>query len=412
VPENWQQNTVSRKVPFTALNGGSNAPTKIKLKGNDMSKENKEFLQWIHDRMRFVHGENENYDYMNKLRAVIAAMPDVSPAIANKATEEGELPELPKIRCLIVGVYGYLTNDMRAYARQAIAADRTSRQVANKAEVERDAARYRWLRNPDTDVALVLDKQTSFVPPDERVAGVGGYHTYEYRAGEELDAAIDAARGIATPPATTGASTAREAWEYSFTHSSGIGHGNSHIGPCLTYDKAQAFGVGCFGQKSVFVSVGSSTVLTDERIGELYEEATSYALADDDYAGVRAFVRLIEREVAAQAGQVEVPEALEKAARLVENVVISRIDGPYTSGECAYELDRVAREIRALPIIALATTDDARDAARYRFLRKGFGEFGPDVDMHNAFVDGDEKMDAAIDAAIIAAAPSPAKESK
>jgi hypothetical protein len=42
------------------------------------------------------------------------------------------------------------------------------------------------------------------------------------------------------------------------------------------------------------------------------------------------------------------------------------------------------------------------DAQRYRFLRKGFGDFGPDVDLHNAFVDGDEKMDAAIDKAMLA----------
>lgn len=56
-----------------------------------------------------------------------------------------------------------------------------------------DAERYRWLRDPKTDVALVLDKRTGYVPPDENIAGVGGYHTYEYRAGEELDAAIDAA---------------------------------------------------------------------------------------------------------------------------------------------------------------------------------------------------------------------------
>lgn len=47
-------------------------------------------------------------------------------------------------------------------------------------ELKRDAARYRWLRNPDQDVALVLDKMT-------------GSGVYEYRAGEELDAAIDSA---------------------------------------------------------------------------------------------------------------------------------------------------------------------------------------------------------------------------
>jgi hypothetical protein len=33
------------------------------------------FLQWVHDRMRFVHGENENVDYMHKLRAIIASVP-------------------------------------------------------------------------------------------------------------------------------------------------------------------------------------------------------------------------------------------------------------------------------------------------------------------------------------------------
>ncbi len=58
---------------------------------------------------------------------------------------------------------------------------------------QKDAARYQWLRNPTIDVSLVLDKRTEWVEPDENVAGVGGYWMYEYRAGEELDAAIDAA---------------------------------------------------------------------------------------------------------------------------------------------------------------------------------------------------------------------------
>ncbi|GAB1836866.1 hypothetical protein MyNCGM121_36450 [Achromobacter xylosoxidans] len=56
-----------------------------------------------------------------------------------------------------------------------------------------DGLRYRWLRDPQTDVALVLDKRTGYVPENESVPGVGGYYMYEYRAGEELDAAIDAA---------------------------------------------------------------------------------------------------------------------------------------------------------------------------------------------------------------------------
>lgn len=71
--------------------------------------------------------------------------------------------------------------------------------LAKKQMIERDAdkedaERYRWLRDPKNDVALVLDKRTGYVSEDEQIPGVGGYHTYEYRAGVELDAAIDAAR--------------------------------------------------------------------------------------------------------------------------------------------------------------------------------------------------------------------------
>lgn len=55
----------------------------------------------------------------------------------------------------------------------------------------RDAARYRWLRNPTTDVGLVIDKVVGETPLDEQ--GFGGYKHYEYRAGDELDAAINAA---------------------------------------------------------------------------------------------------------------------------------------------------------------------------------------------------------------------------
>lgn len=62
-----------------------------------------------------------------------------------------------------------------------------------------DAARYRWLRDPQTDVALVLAKRTGYVPADESIPGIGGYYTYEYRAGEELDAAIDDALAAQVP---------------------------------------------------------------------------------------------------------------------------------------------------------------------------------------------------------------------
>jgi hypothetical protein len=44
-----------------------------------------------------------------------------------------------------------------------------------------------------------------------------------------------------------------DAWEYSFIHSSATGKGDTEVGPCLTYDKAQAFGVGCIKQHHVSV---------------------------------------------------------------------------------------------------------------------------------------------------------------
>lgn len=84
-------------------------------------------------------------------------------------------------------------NNCLADCRAAILAD------APAAGDALDAKRYRWLRNPQTDVALVLDKRTGYVPPDENIPGVGGYHAYEYRAGEELDAAIDAALAAQVP---------------------------------------------------------------------------------------------------------------------------------------------------------------------------------------------------------------------
>lgn len=57
----------------------------------------------------------------------------------------------------------------------------------------------------------------------------------------------------ATPASAVPVQQRETAWEYSFTHSSAVGHGDTTVGPCLTYDKAIAFGVGCFGQREVFI---------------------------------------------------------------------------------------------------------------------------------------------------------------
>jgi len=36
----------------------------------------KQFLQWIYDRLKHVHGEDYHVDYMGKLRSIIAATPE------------------------------------------------------------------------------------------------------------------------------------------------------------------------------------------------------------------------------------------------------------------------------------------------------------------------------------------------
>jgi hypothetical protein len=50
----------------------------------------RKFLQWIHDRLRYVHHENPNVDYMHKLRAVIKATPDwqQTPNVASNADQQ------------------------------------------------------------------------------------------------------------------------------------------------------------------------------------------------------------------------------------------------------------------------------------------------------------------------------------
>lgn len=40
---------------------------------------NKEFLQWIHDRLVHKHWENPDYDYMHRLRDIIEATPEYQP---------------------------------------------------------------------------------------------------------------------------------------------------------------------------------------------------------------------------------------------------------------------------------------------------------------------------------------------
>ncbi|MDF3115833.1 hypothetical protein KPA94_20625 [Burkholderia semiarida] len=55
-------------------------------------------------------------------------------------------------------------------------------------------------------------------------------------------------------PVTQPSKDTSRAWEYSFIHNSGLDRGDTKIGPCLTYERSIAFGVGCIEQREVFVS--------------------------------------------------------------------------------------------------------------------------------------------------------------
>ncbi len=42
---------------------------------SDIDNSDRNFLIWLHDRLTNVHGENELYGYMHRLRKIIVAMP-------------------------------------------------------------------------------------------------------------------------------------------------------------------------------------------------------------------------------------------------------------------------------------------------------------------------------------------------
>jgi len=66
---------VRKTIPMTSQVLSCGSPDKL-------------FLKWIHQRMVCRHGENPCYDYMNKLRCIIAAMPEdqVTPCTGNDDT--------------------------------------------------------------------------------------------------------------------------------------------------------------------------------------------------------------------------------------------------------------------------------------------------------------------------------------
>lgn len=257
-------------------------------------------------------------------------------AAANKAAEEGGLPAdkndwLHTANELDKGsAGGYIRKRAAEIIRQAIAADRASRQVANKAEVEP------WYMTRLHDMGTVYKADGTMVA-----------QTYGACAKAFMDAHN---ASLATPPATTGASTAGLETVLDRLENAIGGYSG---GP---FNKVQAIidelravpdcgacpgdGSMCKSRCKVEEESPASTVLTDERIETEFahfcdrEGYPSDSFRDDDLRSAFRAGAAIEREVAAQAGQVAVPDdLLERAAKIVESHTVVDEDNSEDSKE-------------------------------------------------------------------------------
>lgn len=55
--------------------------------------KDKDFLEWLHDRLVYVYKENPGYDYMHRLRAIINS---IDPEKRSKDSKTNSLNELKK----------------------------------------------------------------------------------------------------------------------------------------------------------------------------------------------------------------------------------------------------------------------------------------------------------------------------
>jgi hypothetical protein len=246
-------------------------------------------------------------------------------AAVNKAAEEGGLPmtvreafedrhegyEFPS-EALKSGAFVEYMAGWRA-------ADRASRQVANKAEVEvNDCAMAIY------DISLMLGLPRGATPADVCLA-------------------VDR---LATPPATTGASTVLTDERTSIDTPEfrerlrGLGATFSAHGD------AYKLLVGYVNRHN---TIGAVTALTDERIMALYDQAIAKGGSADNM--ILNTCRAVAREVAAQAGQVAVPvDLLERSAKIVEShAVVDEDDSEDSKEEVVnWILRQRAAQIRSL----------------------------------------------------------------
>lgn len=218
------------------------------------------------------------------------AIDNINQAAANKAAEEGGLPYGYVYECVQPGTdgkgwcefFGRDPVEPKSGVRNIKALyERASRQVANKAEVDLSSLSAQT----GADIELVYSNRD-----------------------EEFVRLDDVKAFLANPPATTGASTAPTDEELL-----------SVMDPPRAALKSEDWDP--VTKRPKVKPVGTSTVLTDERISEALDRARlntdshCESLPDEpskEYSDAY-FFRQIQREVAAQAGQVAVPDFEQRA---------------------------------------------------------------------------------------------------
>ena len=256
--------------------------------------------------------------------------------------DDGDLPVLPKAVAKFgpqssIGEKFVDTSDqMKEYAGQAIAADRASRQVANKAEVEPVAYMYEWIGTQhEFNKGRIIARM-----PDE-LGGNIDLHPESWKRIGSL---------YATPPATTGASTARD---QAFEEAASICDKKYEVRAASGHAREASAYRNCAVQiRALKGSVGASTVLTDERIERDFlnhwdSVSHDYGVNREfDTAYIAARAAWFAREVAAQAGQVAVPDALLDE---IEHAIGGYSGGPFDEIQAIVDRNRANPNCGACP---------------------------------------------------------------
>jgi len=74
----------------------------------------KQFLQWIYDRLKYVHGEDYRVDYMSKLRSIIAATQEDQLTLNNISFDKEEMEK--RLEGPMIGIpQGLSSEEMRDF---------------------------------------------------------------------------------------------------------------------------------------------------------------------------------------------------------------------------------------------------------------------------------------------------------